>query len=324
MKNQYYVYGLYDPAESFPFYIGKGNGNRMNEHFTESYKGANSHKDNKIAKIKREGRNPYAEKLYDNLTEEQAYMREWALINVHFPKLTNIKKSYGEGYAMNGEENPMYGKKRDEEIKSKIAKKLKGKNYGEDIGNSKLTNKQVREIKWLLDENVVHQQIANKYGVSKPAIVKISTGEYWSYIKERKKPTHLDLENLRKDQSNKIRDEVAKRMRWLAESQRYTLKQIGKHFGRHRDAVRNASQRVDEVIEPEEKPEDRKKVKEALEIKAAVKISNKTYKELAEIYGCCKNHIYNVVNGHSFGFLPKEPDEKYYEAAQTRINNINQ
>jgi len=73
----------------------------------------------------------------------------------------------------------------------------------------------------------------------------------------------------------------------------------------------------------EEKPEDREKVKKTLEIKAAVKISNKTYKELAEIYGCCKNHIYNVVNGHSFGFLPKEPDEKYYEAARTRINNTN-
>mgnify|MGYP006895880909 CR=1 FL=1 len=211
MKNQYYVYGLYDPAENFPFYIGKGNGNRMNEHFTESYKGANLHKDNKIAKIKRNGRNPHAERLYDNLTEKEAYMREWALINVHFPKLTNIKKSYGEGYAMNGEENPMYGKKRDEEIKSKIAKKLKGKNYGEDIGNSKLTNKQVKEIKWLLDENVVHQQIADEYGVSKPAIVKISIGEYWSYVEERKKPTHLDLEKLRKDQSDKIKNEVAKR-----------------------------------------------------------------------------------------------------------------
>lgn len=322
MKNQYYVYGLYDPAENFPFYIGKGCGKRKTVHFQPSSKGHNPHKDHKIAKVQRQGRKPYAKKLYDNLTEKQAYMREWALINVHFPKLTNIKRSYGEGFG-SGKNNPIYGKQRSNEVKQKISKKLKGQYSGEDIGNSKLRNEQVKGIKWLLDENVVHQQIADEYEVSKPTIVKISTGEYWSYVEERKKPTHFEPENLRKDQSDKIKDEVAKQMKWLAESQRYTLKQIGNHFGRHRGAVLNASQRVDETIEPEEKPEDREKVKKTLEIKTAVKISNKTYKELAEIYGCCKNHIYNVVNGRSFGFLPKKPDEKYYEAARTRINNTN-
>lgn len=315
-----YVYGLYDPDENFPFYIGKGSNNRMNKHFAESSKGANPHKDRKIAKIQRQGRKPYAKKLYDNLTEQQAYMQEWALINVHYPKLTNLKRSYGNGFG-SGKHNPIYGKQRSDKVKQKISKKLKGQYNGEDIGNSKLKNEQVKEIKWLLDKRVVHQQIADEYGVSKETIVKISTGEYWTYIKEKKKPKHLDLENLRKDQSDRINDEVAKRMKWLVQSPRYTFKQIGKHFGRHKSAVRNASQRVDKAIEPEEKPEDREKVKRALKIKAAVKISDKTYKELAEIYGCCKNHIYNVANGRCFEFLPKEPDDGYYEAAQKRINS---
>ncbi len=323
-ETRYYVYGLFDPAEDYPFYIGKGTGKRKTTHFQPSSKGHNPYKDRKIEKTRREGREPYSRKLYDNLTEDEAYMREWALINVLFPRLTNLLKSYGEGFG-SGKENPMYGRERSEEVKEAIAKKLKGKNYGEDIGNSKLTNEEVKEIKWLLDKGAHQKQIADEYDVSKVTIGKISTEEYWTYVQDKKKPAHLDPEKLKTVRCDKIKEEVAKRMKWLAENPRYTLKQIAKLFGRSCiTGVRAAIKRVDKTVEPEEKPEDRDKIKRALEIKAAVNHSNKTYKELAEIYDCCKNNIYNIANGRSFGFLPEEPDDDYCETARRRISEAEQ
>lgn len=187
--NRFYVYGLFDPKEDFPFYIGKGTKNRMKEHLRENYSHDNPHKRRKIEKVKRNGREPYAEKLYDNLTEEQAYMREWCLINLYYEKLTNIATGYGVGFEhtartrkiisekMSGKGNPMYGKNRElsEEHKRKIGKSQKGKSLseehiekltgrdfdekhrekiaeakkGEKNPSAKLTSDQAAEVKWL-------------------------------------------------------------------------------------------------------------------------------------------------------------------------------
>jgi hypothetical protein len=139
--NRFYVYGLFDPKENFPFYIGKGTKNRMKEHLGENYSHDNPHKRRKIEKIRRRGREPYARKLYENLTENKAYMREWCLINLHYDKLTNIDRSYGTGFKhtsrtrmiisekMSGKDNPMYGKTRShsEKTKKKIGNSLRGR-----------------------------------------------------------------------------------------------------------------------------------------------------------------------------------------------------
>jgi predicted XRE-type DNA-binding protein len=133
------VYGLFDPKKDFPFYIGKGTKNRMKEHLRENYSHDNPHKRRKIEKIRRRGKEPYARKLYENLTEDKAYMREWCLINLYYDKLTNIDNSYGVGFGCK-EEHPYYEKSLSKEHRKKIAKSRKGQTLSEKtkkkIGNS--------------------------------------------------------------------------------------------------------------------------------------------------------------------------------------------
>ncbi len=134
-ENRFYVYGLYDPEKRLPFYIGKRNGERKNDHFYLSEEGSNLHKDRKIAKIKRQKREPYSEIIFDNLTELKAYDHEWALIHmldVH-PKvnLTNICYNWGTGVG-SGENNPNYGKTLSDEWKKKISKSLEGRTFSEE------------------------------------------------------------------------------------------------------------------------------------------------------------------------------------------------
>ena len=143
---KYYVYGLFDPEKAFPFYVGKGTGNRKNDHFKDSSSGINPYKDRKIAKIKRQGRKPYSEIIWDDLIEAKAYDREWALIHmtdVHpNVKLTNIcyhwgtgvgsgenNPNYGSCPSLQGENHPMHKRGHTEEAKQKISEATSGENH---------------------------------------------------------------------------------------------------------------------------------------------------------------------------------------------------
>jgi hypothetical protein len=50
---------------------------------------------------------------------------------------------------------------------------------GERVGNSKLTQKQVNEIRVFLEEGITHKEIARKYGVHLATISAISSGRTW-------------------------------------------------------------------------------------------------------------------------------------------------
>ncbi len=58
-------------------------------------------------------------------------------------------------------------------------------NYGENNGNGKLTLKDVRKIKWLLEHTeYTMTEIAEFFGVSPGAISNISTGRTWDWVGE--------------------------------------------------------------------------------------------------------------------------------------------
>lgn len=196
----------------------------MNRHFQESDKVVNTYKDNKIEKIEREGRDPYAKKLYKDLSEEEAYMREWCLINVHFPKFTNINKSYAaEPPTMKGEENPMYGESfnHSEESKNKISDSLKGENNhfygkehteewkekmsGENHPNAELTKKEAREVKYLaLNSDMTQKEIGKQYDILQNTVSRIKTEKRWPHI-EPQTPRNMiqQLSILRKECTTK-------------------------------------------------------------------------------------------------------------------------
>ncbi len=78
-----YVYGLIDPRTEKIFYIGKGTGNRVFSHEIESLKNPDSEKLklNTIKEIKEAGYEVKKIIINCNLTEEEAFAAEAALIN---------------------------------------------------------------------------------------------------------------------------------------------------------------------------------------------------------------------------------------------------
>ncbi len=78
-SSDYYVYALLDPSESpaRPFYVGKGHGDRKNQHLHSPEESA---KWREIESIREGGTEPVVVELVSNLTEEQAFSLEAQLI----------------------------------------------------------------------------------------------------------------------------------------------------------------------------------------------------------------------------------------------------
>lgn len=127
--NAYYVYGLIDPRNKKYFYIGKGTGNRVFEHETESIDSSNSNslKLATIKDIKDSGLEVEKVIINANLTEQEAYAAEASLINafnyIADNKLTNIVAGHHSKEALSVEEyERIYGAidLKEEDIKHNI------------------------------------------------------------------------------------------------------------------------------------------------------------------------------------------------------------
>lgn len=154
---KFYVYGYLDPSKpcklsnndldfSFlyePFYIGKGNGDRLVTHLKKSKLNKKTHLSNKINKIKSHGLKPIIVKLYEDLSEDKSLEIEKKLINLIGKRLSktgplvNITDG-GEGVSglkhteeskkkmsNKGDKHPNWNKHLSEETREKISIRLK-------------------------------------------------------------------------------------------------------------------------------------------------------------------------------------------------------
>jgi hypothetical protein len=126
----YYYEGLDFSFLYEPFYIGKGKRRRYLNHLNENNLNRNTFLNNKLKKLLKLGLEPFIIKLYENLTEEEAYNIEIDLISKIGKRsemkgpLTNLSDG-GGGSPMKGKYHANWGKKLKDSTKKKISEKLK-------------------------------------------------------------------------------------------------------------------------------------------------------------------------------------------------------
>jgi len=109
MKNKYYVYHLIDPRDNSVFYVGKGSGDRLNQHSKDARKGfvQNAEKHRRIEDIHKAGLNVVELIVADNLTEDHAFIIERGMIqDMKHNGITNI----ANGFMTNIEKAPEQAK----------------------------------------------------------------------------------------------------------------------------------------------------------------------------------------------------------------------
>lgn len=146
---KYYIYELLDPITKIPFYVGKGQNNRMYEHFNlikNNKKHYNEEMNNILYELKLKNLEPIYNKIEENLTSIEAnkYEIEW----IKFYGLNNLcnltaggeggntllseeirkKHSKGKGFK---------GKKHSEETKQRMRLAKLGKTYEDRFGIKK-------------------------------------------------------------------------------------------------------------------------------------------------------------------------------------------
>lgn len=96
----YYVYQLVDPFTDEPFYVGKGSGDRAEQHIKE-FDSQNVLKRAKIETLKRKGADPRIEVIHENLTEQDALRLEVSYIR-KYKRMTHNKDGKLTNLVLNG------------------------------------------------------------------------------------------------------------------------------------------------------------------------------------------------------------------------------
>lgn len=80
MRQNFYVYLLLDPTTGQPFYVGKGTGRRMYEHYRVRSRLSNPLLKNKLISLANAGLKPTYNRVLVNATEAQCFFQERELI----------------------------------------------------------------------------------------------------------------------------------------------------------------------------------------------------------------------------------------------------
>lgn len=95
MKRQlYYVYTLARPNGEV-FYVGKGTGDRIDQHEHEAELGYRTEKCDVIRQIWSEGGHVLKRKVYETTVERDAFLYEWSLINLVYSRKNLANRSSG-------------------------------------------------------------------------------------------------------------------------------------------------------------------------------------------------------------------------------------
>lgn len=103
--NKYYVYGLLDPTNYQPFYIGKGCGNRVFKHAKNALTAKEKNEDDVSLKIStiqdiiEQGKEVLCMIYRWGMTENEAFAVEATLID-YIPGLTNIQSGHNNDYGI--------------------------------------------------------------------------------------------------------------------------------------------------------------------------------------------------------------------------------
>jgi hypothetical protein len=202
MENKFYVYGLYAPGRVPElFYIGKGSGYRLTVHLGPTLTGQNPYKDRVIKKYQ----GCYAKKLFENLSEQEAFDLEIKLI-AESSGLVNLtdggdgtsghrhteeakaKMSKSKKGLQAGNKNPMYRRAHTAVSKAKMSEAHTGLVAGENNPHAKLTWATVREIRQRLVNKEAPQSIATSYGITCTQVSRIKTNKNWPIERD---PNHV-------------------------------------------------------------------------------------------------------------------------------------
>lgn len=209
-NNCFYVYGLFyedEEENNICFYIGKGKGDRKDQHLNENSLTNNKHKRKLIRNLREEGTEPFSKILAGGLKEKMAYNLEEALLTKSevFPNVTNIMRG-GEGGT---------------------TKKIEFTEERKRI---------IGEIKWLRDNtNLSYSQLENFYDLQGSA-KKYIHGEYYANIESTKPEKNEELSQLLENprggnSQQKLTDDKIANIKWYIENTPISQKNLGKMFG---------------------------------------------------------------------------------------------
>lgn len=179
--SEFYVYQLRRADQEDPFYIGKGKGDRLNEHF-KGYVEDNPLKKNIIAKARAEGVELLAEIIEDGLEESEAFALEMATIKKYG------RRDNGSGCLCNmtdGGEG-LSGFRFSEESRARMSQMRMGKPKPEGFGDRLSSSTKGIPRPWASEKNGP---------MSEENYAKIFTQEYRSKMSEIKKGSKHSIES---------------------------------------------------------------------------------------------------------------------------------